>query len=153
VAEEAKLGFVFARRGIIAEAYGHWTVPRTIGLARTAELFFTGRTFSGTEAETFGVVNRAVPTDDVLTEALGLAQEIARESSPASLALSKQLLWASTDMDPESVYQAETSRIRWLMSSADSTEGVRAFLERREPAWQVSVANDLPHFADPRDGS
>src|SRR5829696_11964 len=89
-ADDAKLGFVFVRRGIVAEAFGHWTVPRTIGLARTAELFFTGRIFSGAEGEAYGVVNRALPKEDVLPAALEMAHEIAREASPAAVALSKK---------------------------------------------------------------
>jgi enoyl-CoA hydratase/carnithine racemase len=144
-ATDAKLGFVFTRRGIIAEAYGHWTVPRTIGLARTAELFFTGRTFSGAEAESWGVVNHAVPKADVLPTAMGIAQEIARESSPAALALSKALLWQSTELTAEQVYDAEIERIRFLGASADAREGVRAFLEKRPPEWELDPA-DLPTF-------
>lgn len=143
-AEDAKLGFVFVRRGIVAEAYGHWTVPRTIGLARTAELFFTGRTFSGREGAELGVVNRAVPTDEVLPTALELAREIAREASPAALALSKELLWASAAMSPAEVFAAEAARVRWLGAGPDAAEGVRSFLERRPPNWSVSVSRDLP---------
>ena len=145
-ATDAKLGFVFARRGIIAEAYGHWTVPRTIGLARTAELFFTGRIFSGAEAEEYGVVNRAVPKADVLPTALEMAHEIARESSPAALALSKALLWQSTELTPDQVYDAEVERIRYLGAGPDAREGVRAFLEKRAPDWELDP-NDLPTFS------
>ena len=143
-AEDAKLGFVFVRRGIVAEAYGHWTVPRVIGLARTAELFFTGRTFSGREGAELGVVNRALPADEVLPAALELAREIAREASPAALALSKELLWASAAMSPGEVFAAEAARVRWLGAGPDAAEGVRSFLERREPNWSVSVSRDLP---------
>jgi enoyl-CoA hydratase/carnithine racemase len=148
-AEDAKLGFVFVRRGIVAEAFGHWTVPRTIGLARTAELFFTGRIFSGREGEQYGVVNQALPTDEVLPAALEMAREIARESSPAAVAMSKRLLWSSSAMSPDEVYDAEVDRVRWLGASPDAREGVRAFLERREPAWEVSPSKDLPSWAYP----
>jgi enoyl-CoA hydratase/carnithine racemase len=146
-ADDAKLGFVFVRRGIVAEAFGHWTVPRTIGLARTAELFFTGRIFSGAEGEAYGVVNRALPKDEVLPAALEMAREIARESSPAAVALSKKLLWDSPAMSPQEVYDAEVERVRWLGAGPDAKEGVRAFLERREPQWEVSVSKDLPSWA------
>ena len=98
VAEDAKLAIPQARRGMIGDAGSHWTDP-PVGLqAVAADLLLTGRTFRGTEAVTLGLVSRALPADEVLPAAMEIAEDMARAVSPASLALSKRLLWA--DIDP-----------------------------------------------------
>src|SRR6266581_1876775 len=70
VADDAKLGFVHVRRGVLPDAHSHWTVPRAVGFARAADLFLTGRTFTGREAVELGLASRALPADDVLPAAL-----------------------------------------------------------------------------------
>ncbi|HYV59100.1 MAG TPA: enoyl-CoA hydratase-related protein, partial [Acidimicrobiia bacterium] len=82
VAEDAKLGFVHVRRGVLPDAHAHWTVPRTVGFARAADLFLTGRTFTGREAVDLGLASRALPADDVLPAALDVARDIAVHTAP-----------------------------------------------------------------------
>jgi enoyl-CoA hydratase/carnithine racemase len=77
VAEDAKLGFVHVRRGVLPDAHAHWTVPRAVGHARAADLLITGRTFMGREAAELGVANRALPTNEVLPAAVEIARDIA----------------------------------------------------------------------------
>jgi len=103
VAEDAKLGFVHVRRGVLPDAHAHWTVPRAVGFARAADLFLTGRTFSGREAAELGLANRALPAADVLEAALDVARDIAVHTAPLSVALSKRLLWASPALDREEI--------------------------------------------------
>src|SRR4030095_11881874 len=94
VAREAKLAFAHVRRGVLPDAHSHWTVPRAIGFARTAELFLTGRHVTGEEAAAMGLVSRALPAPDVLPAALELARDIAVHCAPTSVALSNALPWA-----------------------------------------------------------
>jgi enoyl-CoA hydratase/carnithine racemase len=135
VAEEAKLGFVHVRRGVLPDAHAHWTVPRAVGFARAADLFLTGRTFSGREAAELGLASRALPAEDVLSTALDVARDIAVHTAPLSVALSKRLLWASPALDREEIGYLETEYHRLVMGSPDAREGVLAWLERRDPRW------------------
>ena len=135
VAEDAKLGFVHVRRGVLPDAHSHWTVPRTIGFARAADVFLTGRTFTGREAAELGLASRALPADDVLPAALDIARDIAVNTAPLSVALSKRLLWASPVLDREEVGYLETEYHRLVMGTPDTREGVLAWLERRDPRW------------------
>jgi enoyl-CoA hydratase/carnithine racemase len=135
VAEDAKLGFVHVRRGVLPDAHAHWTVPRAVGFALAAELLLTGRTFTGGEAADLGLANRALPADEVLPAAVDLAHDIAVHTAPLSVALSKRLLWASPTPDRDEIRLLETEYHRIVMGSPDAREGVLAWLERRDPNW------------------
>ena len=135
VAEDAKLGFVHVRRGVIPDAHSHWTVPRAVGFARAADLLLTGRTFTGREAAELGLAARALQAGDVLPAALDIARDIAVNTAPLSVALSKRLLWASPAPDRDEVGRLETEYHRVVMGSPDAREGVLAWLERRDPKW------------------
>ena len=144
VADDAKLAFMHVRRGVLPDAHAHWTVPRTIGFARAADLMLTGRTFRGAEAAELGLANRALPADEVLPAALEVARDIAVNTAPLSVALSKRLLWASPTLDRDEVDRRETEYHRVVMGSADAREGELAYLERRDPNWTLSPTTDLP---------
>jgi enoyl-CoA hydratase/carnithine racemase len=134
-AEDAKLGFVHVRRGVLPDAHSHWTVPRAVGFARAADLFLTGRTFTGREAAELGLATRALPAADVLPVALDTARDVAVNTAPLSVALSKRLLWASPTLDREEIGYLETEYHRLVMGTPDAREGVLAWLERRDPRW------------------
>ncbi|MEW6269806.1 MAG: enoyl-CoA hydratase-related protein [Thermodesulfobacteriota bacterium] len=141
---EGKYGFLHVRRGVIPDAYSHWTVPRAIGFARTADLFLTGRTFRGEEAERLGIASRALPAADVLPAALEIARDIAANTAPLSVALCKRLLWEGHALSVDEVGRKETALHHVVMGEADAREGVLAFLERRAPRWQLSPTRDWP---------
>jgi enoyl-CoA hydratase/carnithine racemase len=144
VAREAKLAFAHVRRGVLPDAHSHWTVPRTIGFARTADLFLTGRTFTGDEAAAMGLASRALPAADVLPAARAMADDIARNTAPLSVALSKRLLWEARALDRDEVGRRETAYHHVVMGRPDALEGVMAFLERRAPQWSLAVPRDWP---------
>jgi enoyl-CoA hydratase/carnithine racemase len=148
VAAEAKLAFAHVRRGVLPDAHSHWTVPRTIGFARTAELFLTGRTFTGDEAAAMGLASRVLPAADVLPAALAMAQDIATNTAPLSVALSKRLLWEARSLDRDEVGARETAYHHVVMGRPDALEGVMAFLDRRKPAWSLAVPRDWPPEVD-----
>jgi enoyl-CoA hydratase/carnithine racemase len=142
-ADDAELGFVFVRRGIVPELYAHWTVQRVVGLARAAELFLTGRTLTGADAAEWGLVNHAVDRADVLAVARALAVEIATEASPAAVTATEELPWSAADAGLEAVYRRE-GEARWLSAQSDVTEGVQSFLEKHPPRWPTSTRDRPP---------
>lgn len=140
----AKYGIVQVRRGVLPDAQSHWTLPRVAGFARAAELLLTGRHFSAEEAVTMGIASRALPADEVLPAALELARDIAENTAPLSVALSKRLLWSDPPLSADDAERLETEYHRVLMGRADATEGVMAYLERRPPQWTLSPTDDWP---------
>jgi enoyl-CoA hydratase/carnithine racemase len=144
VAREAKLAFAHVRRGVLPDAHSHWTVPRAIGWARTAELFLTGRTFTGEEAAAMGLASRALSAAEVLPAATAMARDIATNTAPLSVALSKRLLWESSALDRDEIGRRETAYHHVVMGRPDALEGVMAFLERRPPRWSLAVPRDWP---------
>ncbi len=143
-AREGKYGFLHVRRGVLPDAYSHWTVPRAIGFARTAELFLTGRLFDGDEALALGLASRVLPAAEVLPAALEIARDIAANTAPLSVALCKRLLWEGRCLGADEIGRKETALHHVVMGQPDALEGVMAFLERRAPRWQLRVSRDWP---------
>ncbi len=144
MAREGKYGILQVRRGVMPDAYSHWTLPRLVGLERAAELLLTGRKVSGEEAAEIGLAVRVVPASEVLACALALAAEIAVNTAPLSVAVTKRLLWDSANLTRVEVGDRETALHHHLMSRSDAREGVLAYLERRPPRWAQSVNDDWP---------
>ena len=144
MARDAKYGIVQVRRGVMPDAMSHWTLPRLVGLANAADLLLTGRTFTGDEARELGVASRVLDNDDVLPHALEVAHDMAVNTAPVSVAVSKKLLWGTFSMTPDQVDRAETDLHHHLMGEADAREGVMAFLERRDPQWSLTVNDNWP---------
>jgi enoyl-CoA hydratase/carnithine racemase len=151
VAEDAKLAFAFVRRGVVPELASHVILPMLTGLSRAAELLMTGRTFTGRQAAEYGVASAALPAEDVLPAAMALASEIAVDSAPLSVAISKRLLWEGIGIDLAEFRSREGLWLDFSTSQPDSREGTIAFLEKRSPQWQGRVSQHLPDKLD--DGS
>jgi enoyl-CoA hydratase/carnithine racemase len=147
IATEAKLGIVQARRGILPDLHSHWTLPRLVGHTRATELMLTGRMFRGTDAHAWGLATEALPADEVLPRALELAHEIATQTAPISVAASKRLLWMNAP-EPETVNTLERDIHLHLMGTADSREGVMAYMEKRDPQWSLTLTEDWPEWLD-----
>jgi enoyl-CoA hydratase/carnithine racemase len=144
MAAEAKWGVVQNRRGVVPDALSHWTLTRAVGLAAAAEILLGGQLLPGSEALRLRVASRVLPADEVLPAALTWAREVARESSPMSLALSKRILWAAADGTMELIDDLESEAHRLLMGRPDSLEGGRAALQKRSPEWTSRVGADWP---------
>jgi enoyl-CoA hydratase/carnithine racemase len=138
-AGDARYGVVQARRGVMGDAYSHWTLPRIVGMEAAADILLTGRMFDGNEALRLGLCSRVLPGDEVLPAALELAGDIATNTAPLSVAYSKRLLWDSWNLSPSEVEAFETEYHHYLMSHRDAREGVLAFLEKRQPQWEGRV--------------
>jgi enoyl-CoA hydratase/carnithine racemase len=148
MATGAKYGFVHNRRGVLPDAHSHWTVPRAVGFACAADLLLSGRHFTAEEAFAMGLAARALPPDDVLPAALEYARDLAVNTAPLSIALSKRLLWHQPALDADECDRLETAYHRVVMGQADAREGVLAFLERRDPQWSLSPTRDWPEDQD-----
>lgn len=145
VANDAKLGFVFVNRGVMPELASTWILPRLIGTARACDLLLSGRIVLGEEAAALGLCNEAVPKDEVLPRAHEIARTIAVHSAPVSVAITKRMIWENLGVsDPATAMKREGPPFAWLGSQPDAREGVLAFLEKREPEWQMRPSKDMP---------
>ena len=144
-AEDAKLGLVFTRRGLVPEGNASWLLSRLIGASAALELLLTGRIFSGREAAELGLVTRAVPRDDVVETALALAVDLAENTSPAAVAVTKKMFYKYLEQgDRWAARVEELDLFRWAGQQSDAGEGVRSFLEKRPPEWTGVSRDDLP---------
>jgi len=149
-AESARIGFVFVRRGVVPEALSTWTLPRLVGMARAAELLLTGRLLDAREALEFGIVSRVVPDRELLPTARALAGEIARDTAPVSVAISKWLLWhMESETDLARADDLDARAFWWTGTQPDASEGVKAFLEKRPARWSMRPSSDMPEFLVP----
>jgi enoyl-CoA hydratase/carnithine racemase len=147
LADNAKVGFVFASRGIIPEAASSWFLPRVVGISQALEWCLTARVFGSDEALAGGLVRSVHPADEVLGVARGLADEIVRNAAPVSAALTRQMLWRMLGADhPMEAHKLDSRGIFETGRSADAREGVTAFLEKRPAAWTMSPGRDLPEW-------
>jgi enoyl-CoA hydratase/carnithine racemase len=147
VAEDAKIGFVFARRGVVPEACSSWFLPRIVGISKAAELVYTGRVFRAAEEAASGLFSYVVQREQVLSTAMKIAEEISENAAPVSVALSKALLWHGlTEDDPQSVHLIDSRCFYWAGRQKDAYEGIQSFLEKRPPQFTMSVSADMPDF-------
>lgn len=133
-AERAKLGEAFITMGLVPDGGGTYFLPRLVGLAKAAELIFTGEAISANEAEKIGLINRVVPIQDLEKHVRELALKLAKSPSPA-LALAKRLLWKNLQANIEEALLAEAESQKICLESPDHREAVQAYLEKREPVF------------------
>jgi enoyl-CoA hydratase/carnithine racemase len=146
-AEDARIGFVFARRGIIPEACSSWFLPRVVGISRAMEWVATGRVFSAQEALEGGLVRSLHPKDELLDAARTLAREIAENAAPVSVALARQLMWRMLGAEhPMLAHRADSLGMVARGQSADAVEGITAFLEKRPASFPDRVSDELPEI-------
>jgi enoyl-CoA hydratase/carnithine racemase len=135
VADDAKLTSAFARRGLVAEHGIAWILPRLVGPARALDLLLSGRVLLGSEAQTLGLVNRALPPEQLLEETLQYARELVVNCSPASLATIKRQVYADLQRNlSDALAEADRLMLR-SFTEPDFVEGVNSFIERRDPRF------------------
>jgi enoyl-CoA hydratase/carnithine racemase len=145
--EAARFGFVFARRGIVPEAGSSWFLSRLVGLPQALEWCMTGRVFGAEEALKGGLVRSLHAPDDLLPAARALAMEIAENTAPVSVALTRQMLWRMAGaQSPWDAHRLDSRAIYARGRAGDAKEGVVSFLEKRAPAYPDKVSKDMPDF-------
>lgn len=145
--ESAKFGFVFARRGIVPEACSSWFLPRLVGISQAAEWCYSGRVFGSQEAKDGRLVRSVHADDELLPAARAIAREIADNTAPVSIALTRQMLWRMLGAaHPMEAHRVDSRGIAARGRSGDSHEGVMSFLDKRPPVFPVKVSDGLPEI-------
>ena len=145
--DNARFGFVFARRGITPEAASSWFLPRLVGMQTALEWCMTGRIFDAAEAHERGLVRSIHPQGELLDAAHGIAREIAENTSAVSVAMTRAMLWRlGAAGHPMDAHKIDSRAIYRLSRSEDAKEGIASFLEKRAPAYPDTVSEDMPDF-------
>jgi enoyl-CoA hydratase/carnithine racemase len=139
VADDAKLTTSAPRLGLPAEYGLSWVLPRLVGIGHAADLLISSRIVLGDEAARIGLANRSMPADEVLPAALAWAHQVADEVAPSSAALAKAQLYADLHRDVGTAVEVSERLLEETIAGPDYAEGVRAWLDRRPPAFA-----DLP---------
>jgi enoyl-CoA hydratase/carnithine racemase len=144
---DARLGFVFTRRGLVPEGASTWFLPRIVGLGKAAELLITGRIIGAEEAAACGLVSEVLSAENLVPRAREIALDIAKNTSPVAVALSRQLLWKMSSADhPVEANKIESKAFAWMLQCPDSREGAMSFLEKRSPNFVMRPSADMPNF-------
>jgi len=144
---EARFGFVFTRRGIVPEACSSWFLPRLVGIGQALEWTLSGRVFGAEEALAGGLVSKVVAPDALLPAARAFAREIAENTAPVSVALTRQMMWRMLGADhPMEAHKVDSRGIFHMGRSPDVAEGVASFMEKRKPRFGMRVSRDMPPF-------
>lgn len=146
LANDAKYGFLQARRGVVTDFAMEYVLPRLVGFEKAFELLVRAARLTGTEAVEWGLAGRSVPADQVLDTALEIARDIAVNCAPMAVGLHKSLLWRGLDMSLGELAAIESRALNYSMTMPDAVEGGMAYFERREPRWTGSVSNDWPKW-------
>ncbi len=146
-AEGARIGFVFARRGIVPEACSSWFLPRAVGISRAMEWVATGRVFPAQEGLEAGLLRSVHPAGELLDAARALAHEIAENAAPVSVALARRMMWTMLGAEhPMLAHRADSRGMFYRGQSADAAEGITAFLEKRRAEFPDRVSDGLPEI-------
>jgi enoyl-CoA hydratase/carnithine racemase len=144
-ADDARMGFVFVRRGIVPEACSSWFLPRIVGISRAMEWVATGRVFPAQEGLDGGLLRSLHPSGELLQAARDIACEIAENTAPVSVALARRMLWTMLGAaHPMLAPRADTRGMLYRGQSADAAEGITAFLEKRPAQFPERVSDGLP---------
>jgi enoyl-CoA hydratase/carnithine racemase len=143
--EGAKMGFVFAKRGIVPETLSSYFLPRLVGVSTALEWTMTGRVFTSEEAKERGLVRSLHKPDELLPAAHALAREIADNTSPVSVALARRMMLDMLDAShPMEAHRLESRLMVARGRAGDAKEGVTSFLEKRAPVYPDKVSSDMP---------
>lgn len=143
--EDARFGFVFARRGVVMEACSSWFLPRVVGVSQALEWAMTGRVFGAREALAGGLVKKVLPAAELIPAARALAREIADNTAGISVACMRHMIWRMLGADhPIEAHKIDSRLMFERGRSADAREGIMSFLEKRRPSFPGRVSAEMP---------
>lgn len=141
----ARMGFVFARRGLVPEAGSAWFLPRLVGLPQALRWCLSGRLFDAEEARAGGLVSEVAFPGELLSRAHAIAHEMSDGTAPVAIAMTRAMLWRlGAAASPDDALSVDAAYNMVLGAGPDVKEGVAAFLEKRPPAFPGRVSHDLP---------
>lgn len=135
MSQDAVLTTSFAQRGLIAEWGISWLLTRLVGPAHALDLLYTARMVKGDEAARIGLVNWAVPADEVVSAAQDYVRNLAATSSPTSMAIMKRQVYSELHAGLGAAERQAIELMQESFQRPDFAEGVRSFLERRPPQF------------------
>jgi enoyl-CoA hydratase/carnithine racemase len=145
--KNARMGFVFARRGILFDGCASWFLPRAVGISTAAEWVYSGRVFPAQEAYDRRLVSELLEPEDLMPRARQIAAEIVQNTSSISVALCRQLMWKMLGADhPVEANIIESKSLNWMFGMPDAREGIESFLGKRPPAFPMKISSDMPAF-------
>jgi enoyl-CoA hydratase/carnithine racemase len=131
----AKFSQAFVKRGLHPDWGGTYFLPRAVGMARAAELIFTGDVIDAAEALRIGLVSRVVEPEELMPAALEVARKIAA-GPPIAIRLAKRALYKNAESDLRSALEFETFAQNACFETEDAREGIRAFVDKRAPVFR-----------------
>lgn len=146
--DNARFGFVFARRGIVPEACSSYFLPRLVGISQALDWCYSGKVFSAEEAKAGGLVKEVYPQAELMDAARAWCREIIDNTAPVSVALTRQMMWQMLGADhPMEAHKVDSRAIFERGRTGDAKEGVMSFLEKRKPEYPEKVSNGIaPHY-------
>jgi len=150
--QQARFGFVFARRGIVPEAASSWFLSRAVGVSTALQWCYSGRLVAADEALARGLVQATYPPERLLEEAKAMARGFIEQSAPVSLAATRQMIWRMSAVEhPMLAHRLDSRVVQERGRSADAREGIAAFLEKRPAEFPGRVSTDMPACFDWRE--
>lgn len=141
----SRFGFVFVRRGIVLEGAAGWFLPRLVGVGKALEWNVTGRLVEADEALSAGLVTELREPGAVLARAMEVAHDIAENTAPVAVALTRRLIWSGLGQPhPMDAHQVDSAVLAERGASPDAREGVTSFLQKRPAEFPDRVSTDLP---------
>lgn len=143
----SKFSFPFTKRGIAPDACSSWFLPRLVGISKSLEWCYSGEMIDVDAALVSGLVSYKVEPDDLMSKTEEIAKKMIKESSPVSVALTRQMIWSLSQKDsPEHAHKIDSKVIESRGKSKDAAEGVMSFLEKRDAVFENKVSKDMPDF-------
>jgi enoyl-CoA hydratase/carnithine racemase len=142
---DARIGFVFTRRGVVPEACSSWFLPRLVGISQALQWTLSGRLFSAEEAQAGGLVSEVLAPQDLLPRAQEMALEIAQNTSAVSVAMTRQMMWQMLGAShPMEAHRIDSRGMQQMGQMADAREGIQSFLQKRPAQFPLRVSTDMP---------
>lgn len=134
MSDKGKMAAITARRNVVPESGGTWLLPKLVGWAKAAELYYRGRTVGAEESLSLGLVNTVVPHDELMATAMTWAQEIA-DNAPVAVQTTKRMMRMGMEESYDTSVDHLMMHLHGLFQSEDFEEGLKAFLEKRKPEF------------------
>ena len=145
--EEARFGFVFAKRGIVPEAASSWFLPRLVGIDNALKLCYSGKVINANEAREIKLISEVTSGETLISRALELSEEFTAKTSSISIALTRQMMWRMLGADhPMEAHKIDSRAVYALGKSGEASEGIKSFFEKRSPNFPGKLTEDLPDF-------